>query len=514
MNITNRLPNKPMKFLTMASNLCTNRYFCDMDKWKFTGVLWGLMCAALGLVPGLHAQVAQIDMDVLLFQTTSEPYLEVQLDIPGVLLPLETGDFGYRTVGEVTCILEQAGAITSFSKRRLVGPDFEDEEKALNGSHFHVDRLIAKPGPGRVTVEIRSEPGGPAAEAFLDVVVPNLDVPHFSSPMLVEAFGPAEPNSPYAHSGVDLLPVVGARVGFEAEELRYYMELYGVAHVPDSLIYIANWLEDSEGVELEGSRVYSREAKGQILPLFTTRPWGPTFQSARSIVWEAISKTGGALCREELPLSVHRIGGTGGELLPFVLEWTDRDSLLRHVQDHQPRANPSQQRLIRDVLPSADLPALQSFLDRFWRLERPDNPTLGHAEYVQDIAYVNERWGSCYAGHGADSDMGYVYLRYGKPKTVVQRHNETEYYPYEIWHYYRAGNFTDKRFLFYSPHMVAECFRLLHSDMLGEVSNQDWLTILRNRENNLRVTESQQNSSNPRDNYTREEPEDLFFNPR
>ena len=62
--------------------------------------------------------------------------------------------------------------------------------------------------------------------------------------------------------------------------------------------------------------------------------------------------------------------------------------------------------------------------------------------------------------------------------------------------------------------MVAECFTLLHSDMLGEVSNQDWLTILRNRENTLRVTESQQNRSNPRDNYTREEPEDLFFNPR
>lgn len=477
---------------------------------NFTSALLGCVGVALS---GLSTAQSRVDLDVLLFQTPTEPYLEIQLDLPSALLPLESGAFGFRSVGEVTCIFEQGGEVTSFSKRRLTGPEFTDSLEALLGTQFYVDRLIANPGPGRVTVEIRGEADGPAAEAAVDVRVPELDVPHFSSPMLVAAYAPANPGSVHAHSGVDLLPVVGARVGFDSPELRYYMELYGVEHVPDSLIYIANWLENSEGVELEGSRVYQRVAKGQILPLFTTRPWGSDAQSARTIVWEAISKTAGSLCREELPLSIESVSGDG-ELMPFVLEWTDRDSLLRHLQDHQPRANPGQQRLIRDVLPSADLAAMQSFLDRFWRLERPENPTLGHAEYVEDIAYVNERWGACYAGHGADSEMGYVYLRYGKPNTVVQRHNDTEYYPYEIWHYYRAGNFTDKRFLFYSPHMVAECFRLLHSDMLGEVQNQDWLTILRNRENNLRVTESQQNRSNPRDNYTREEPEDLFYNPR
>jgi hypothetical protein len=63
--------------------------------------------------------------------------------------------------------------------------------------------------------------------------------------------------------------------------------------------------------------------------------------------------------------------------------------------------------------------------------------------------------------------------------------------------------------------MVAECFVLLHSDMLGEVQNSDWLHQLRNRENRLRVTDSQLNRLNPRrDTFSGEEPEDLFFNPR
>ena len=106
--------------------------------------------------------------------------------------------------------------------------------------------------------------------------------------------------------------------------------------------------------------------------------------------------------------------------------------------------------------------------------------------------------------------MGNIYLRFGKPTTVVKRHHETDYYPYEIWHYYRAGRFTNKRFLFYAPHVVGECFELLHSDMLGERQNDDWLSQLRSRENRLRVTESMENRLNPRDAFSREEPEDLF----
>ena len=62
--------------------------------------------------------------------------------------------------------------------------------------------------------------------------------------------------------------------------------------------------------------------------------------------------------------------------------------------------------------------------------------------------------------------------------------------------------------------MVSECFELLHSDMLGERQNEDWLSQLKSRENRLRVSESMENRLNPRDAFSREEPEDLFYNPR
>ena len=110
--------------------------------------------------------------------------------------------------------------------------------------------------------------------------------------------------------------------------------------------------------------------------------------------------------------------------------------------------------------------------------------------------------------------MGWILLRYGRPNTIVQRHHGTQYYPYEIWHYHKAGQFNNRRFLFYTPQVVGECFELLHSDHPQELRNADWLDILKTRELGHSVVQTGLNQLGRRDTYSREEPEDLFFNPR
>ena len=55
---------------------------------------------------------------------------------------------------------------------------------------------------------------------------------------------------------------------------------------------------------------------------------------------------------------------------------------------------------------------------------------------------------------------------------------------------------------------------ILQSDMPGEIKNDDWLQMLKSRENRVQVIDSQINRLNPRDTYSREEPEDLYYNPR
>ena len=41
--------------------------------------------------------------------------------------------------------------------------------------------------------------------------------------------------------------------------------------------------------------------------------------------------------------------------------------------------------------------------------------------------------------------------------------------------------FSNKRFIFYNPDLVNNAYRLLHSDMLGELKNPAWPQILAKR---------------------------------
>ena len=44
----------------------------------------------------------------------------------------------------------------------------------------------------------------------------------------------------------------------------------------------------------------------------------------------------------------------------------------------------------------------------------------------------------------------------------------------QIWRFDKIGVFSNKRFVFYNPDLVNRAYRLLHSDMLGEIKNPAW----------------------------------------
>ena len=201
-------------------------------------------------------------------------------------------------------------------------------------------------------------------------------------------------------------------------------------------------------------------------------------------------------------------------LSPFVLLHQDRDSLHALVETLLPIADAGERRSIEYSLKEAELRSLQAFLDQFWLSRNPEDPAAAWREYRREVAIADAEYGDCPNREGHETDMGWMLLRYGRPNTIVQRHNGTQYYPYEIWHYHKAGQFNNRRFLFYTPQVVGECFELLHSDHPQELRNVDWLDILKTRELGHSVAQTSINQLGQRDTYSREEPEDLFFNPR
>jgi hypothetical protein len=63
-----------------------------------------------------------------------------------------------------------------------------------------------------------------------------------------------------------------------------------------------------------------------------------------------------------------------------------------------------------------------------------------------------------------------------------QHYAEPSAYPYEIWHYYKLGTQTNRKFVFYNPDLVTNDFLLLHSDAQGELSNARWQMVVYKRD--------------------------------
>jgi GWxTD domain-containing protein len=469
------------------------------------------------------AQNPTIWCDVLNFQHNDQPFVEIHLEFESSFMTARQDSNGWRTNTEIQVIIESGDNIVAFSKSEVYGASDSTELLAQYGTQFHLERIQVASGSYRLHVSVRdlNDEQGEPTEIQQDLVVPSTGPPQWSDVFLVGAYAPSDETSltSLSRSGFDMLPLVGAQFSADMQQLQFYGELYHVDEVVDSLFLISSWMESNEGVVQSNTRRYYRKMAAPVVPVFTSIPMeGVNWTQGQNLIIQAATRDNQVIAEKRLSVQLMRdeiAMSPSGSLPSYIRAFTDSLALLQHVKDHHPLGDNSEQQTIDHFIEAATVPQMQAFLTDFWQNHAPSDPEFGWRTYVTAVAYSDSLYGACRNGHGAMTDMGYVYLRYGPPNTVVKRHNGTDYYPYEIWHYHRAGSFTNKRFLFFSPHMIAECFVVLHSDMLGEVQNNDWLHILKNRENSLRVTESQLNRLNPRrDTFSGEEPEDLFFNPR
>ncbi|MGB0424682.1 MAG: GWxTD domain-containing protein [Flavobacteriales bacterium] len=199
--------------------------------------------------------------------------------------------------------------------------------------------------------------------------------------------------------------------------------------------------------------------------------------------------------------------------MTFAARFDRKDSLIEYLNSCHPIATNLERGTIENQMQYADLPTLQKYFFYFWSRRNEQKPEEAWLVYKEKVDYVDEEYGTR-VKEGYETDRGRVYLQYGAPNTIVLRHNPVNVSPYEIWHYYKIGQFNNKRFLFYSREAVTVDFILLHSDMLGEVQNNDWPVVMRSKNVEVRSSESSRNSQNRQNSFAGDELEDLFYNPR
>ena len=197
----------------------------------------------------------------------------------------------------------------------------------------------------------------------------------------------------------------------------------------------------------------------------------------------------------------------------FAFDYEDKAELLDFITSCRPIASTVEKTTIDHQMPASDLSLMQKYFYHFWTRRDENNPEEAWLKYKAEVDLVNREF-STSIKKGYETDRGRVYLQYGRPNTQAVRHNNMSIYPYEIWHYYTIGDFTDKRFLFYNPDQVSNDFELLHSDLRGEIYNNNWFDIMSQRNNAVdwRTETVDRNYSNTGDAEL-EILRDLYYNP-
>ena len=116
---------------------------------------------------------------------------------------------------------------------------------------------------------------------------------------------------------------------------------------------------------------------------------------------------------------------------------------------------------------------MQKFFYNFWESRNSLDPSEGWRKYHLEVRKVNKEFRN-FKIQGYLTDRGRVYLQYGPPNSRNQIDDAASTYPYEIWHYYKLKNQTNKKFVFINSDFATNEYKLQYSNVYGEVSNSEW----------------------------------------
>jgi GWxTD domain-containing protein len=410
---------------------------------------------------------------------------------------------------EAISVVERDGSVVDFRKTQVEGPARAD---SAYSDFVHQEQFLLPPGEYRLSVELRDLVANDTAHVgyTLPLVVPERSGKASFSDIQFTTTDPVDGKA---------IPFTGSYYPEDVRALTFHAQLYGMpARVGlDSLFLLTYQLEVFETKEVKGA--YKRVQRTKAEPVvdidggfgIADLPSGNYLLSI-----EARDRNGASVARQEQliqrsnpiaydPQAAADLGVT------FANAFTDADTLSEHLRSMRPVANDLERRIIDDSGKDRDLTTMQRFMYTFWYNRNGADPKGAWERYHQAVVEVNRMFG-CRNLRGYESDQGYVYLKYGAPNTIVDRGNETATIPYHIWHYYHAGRYRDKRFVFWQPERSTLCWQLLHSEVPGEMKNPRWADMLHQTDHPMNMVNGA--AGNSGNSLSGQEVLDNFNNPR
>lgn len=456
------------------------------------------------------------------------PYVETYLTITGnsVVLKKDKAKGKFQGSVLVTMTFRKGGEVVKTTSYNLFGPEIADTAVKPN----FIDQQRFQLPNGKYDYEITIQDNNSADKSKFsssDVIEVNVekDKIHISDIELLESFSKTTNPSVLTKSGYDLIPYGVNYYPDEMTKLAFYSETYNTETVmgSDKKFAFVYYIESDDTKEkIEGFHAFSKQTASKVNILMSQFDIKTLATGNYNLVIEVRDQNNTALAVKKMNFQrknkIAKIDLANIDAIDpnttFVSKYTSKDSLREFIACLWPISTGTEREWQSNQIKNADVKLMQQYIYAFWKNRNSKDPETEWNKYYEQVKIVNELF-KCGKIKGYYTDRGRVYLQYGAPSARQQVPFEPESYPYEIWQYYRINDVvsdqmqTNKKFVFYDYSLDGSCYKLLHSDVRGELKDARWQIKLKKR--------TQQNTNldteKPQNGYG-SGADDLFSNPR
>jgi GWxTD domain-containing protein len=438
---------------------------------------------------------SQIDafFDIKYFNTDEKPYVDVMLEFYAPSLKYTINDKGEGSCKiEITQLLKLQDSIVQFDKFILTNGNQDTSliyDNVIDLRRYSIDNKV------EYEIEISIlDLNNPNAElqSLIQTVQSNFSnlQAEFSSIQLVESFAPTTTPNLLSKSGNDIIPLVNDYFSPDFNKIAFYYEAY---HTIDQFgeggkFILTHYIENTKTGEVAGNfSKLKRQSADKVIPVLQVFDIASLPTGNYNIVAEIRNKENQVIADQRTPFTRVSISvNTDPTFLRDVnykntfVEFMHADSLDEYIYCLNPIVGQFESNLINKRLPIYSDSLKRQFIYSFWYNKNNENPEKAWDDYYLEVM-ITDKLFSTKIKRGYESERGRIYLKYGKPNSVEDRPNEPSSYPYQIWHYYKIGQWNNKRFIFYQPDLVTNDYELLHSDLTGELQNRRWQSALNRR---------------------------------
>jgi len=428
------------------------------------------------------------------FNSPEKTYIETYISTIGKTAVFKQTESGkYQAEIEITMLFKQNDSIVTFRKYNLLSPEIDDTLKNVP-NFIDVQRIPLNNGIYNFELLIRDKNTDSKGFLFLDIIKLEFknEKTEFSGIQLIEELVETKNESVISKNGYDLVPYISDFYPDNLNRLIFYTEIYNtnLDFTDDFLIkYFVERYEDGKIID-QLSR-FKKQKPQKVIPLVGELNISELYTGNYNLVIELRDRENELITNKKIFFQRSKFINFDDDNkladyefnLIFDGDFESADSLREYIACLWPIAGTSERNYINYQLNTAEKEHMKQFFYEFWHKYSP-NPGEDWRSYKAQVDYVN-KWYKTSISKGYETDRGRIYLQYGTPNDIYKSQHEPSAYPYEIWHYYEAGQQRNRKFVFYNQSLVGENFELLHSNVIGELQTPNWERYLSKRNNSL-----------------------------